>query len=355
MMRPTRPPLSSPMSLSISWRLSSAPGALVSGEPTPFAAWVQLAQAAEYAGLDGLFIPATPGHAESFTVAAALCAHTKILALTTSFPSEVMLPAALAAAAHSLQSISHNRLRLHLLDSEHNSVRHVFGDLLNRDQRHERSGEYLSILAHLLDPARGPLDFSGQYFHLENASLPPRQPLPLTLDEAQSPALIAAYADECLLHAQHPQRLGASVQRLSALADQQGRQLTFATALGVIVREHADDAWAAADLWLEQQRHSLTVPSAPADASVLAFAASPARRFEIYPNLWRPSPHLPLLLVGSAEQVAARLEELHGLGIGHVVLEGLPAVQEILRIGEDVLPRLRARGVTTEVNAHGRA
>lgn len=342
-----------PMSLSISWRLSSAPDALASGEPPPFGAWVQLAQAAEYAGLEGLFIPSAPGHPESFTVAAALCAHTTRLTLTTSFPSEVMLPAALAAAAHSLQSISHNRLRLHLLDGEHSSVRRVFGDLLNRDQRNERSGEYLRILAHLLDPASAPLDFAGQYFHLENAGLPPRQPLPLLLDEAQSPGLIAAYADQCLLQAQHPQRLGATITRLRALASQQGRDLTFATSLGLIVRDDAAQAWAAADAWLEQQRHSLTLPSGYGDASVLEFAASPARRFEIYPNLWRPSPRLPLLLVGSVEQVAGRLEELHGLGISHVVLQGLPAVREILRVGEDLLPRLRARGVITEVHAHG--
>src|SRR5471032_2923955 len=112
--------------------------------------WIQLAQAVEYAGIDQLWIPAGPGQADSLGVAAALCAHTRNLGLTVSIAPEVMLPAALAATAQSLQSISGNRLRLHLPDSEQSNVRRVFVEFLNRDQRSERIGEYMTILGQLL-------------------------------------------------------------------------------------------------------------------------------------------------------------------------------------------------------------
>ncbi|WP_457441748.1 LLM class flavin-dependent oxidoreductase [Pseudomonas sp. TE3786] len=341
------------MSLSISWRLGSSPGPLAGGEPADFAAWVQVAQAAEYAGLNGLFISCAAGQPESFTLAAALCAHTRRLALTTSFPSEVMLPAALAAAAQSLQSISQNRLQLHLPDSEHSAVRQAFGDLLNRDQRNERIGEYLRILTHLLQPGGAPLDVAGHYFQLENAVLPSGVPLPLLLDESQSPALIATYADQCLLHAQHPHRLAATIARLQALASAQQRSLRFATVLGLIMRDDAAQAWTAADAWLLQQRHCLALPNGYGDAGVVDLSQSAARRYEFYPNLWRPSAQLPPMLVGSTEQVAGRLEELYRLGISQVIVEAVPAVREILRVGEELLPRLHARGVTTQVHAHG--
>lgn len=343
------------MSLSISWRLSCAAGPLAA-DATAFADWVQVAQAAEYAGLNGLFIPSGPGLPDSFTVAAALCAHTRQLRLTTSFPSDVMLPAALAAAAQSLQSISHNRLHLHLPDGEHSSVRRAFGDLLNRDQRSERIGEYLSILGHLLNPANGPLDFVGQYFHLENAGHADdvtRQSVPLLLDESHSPTLIAAYADTCLLQAQAPQRLSATIQRLRDAAERQQRRLGFATTLGLLVADDEAQAWAAAERWLAEHRHFVAPASGFTDGSVVQLASAAVRRFEIYPNLWRPSPLLPVFLVGSLEQVVSRLVELHGLGIEQVVLQGAPAVPEILRVGEELLPRLQARGVITEKHAHG--
>ncbi|TBV10491.1 LLM class flavin-dependent oxidoreductase [Stutzerimonas kirkiae] len=330
------------MSLSISWKLPALPGA------TQYpGAWIQVAQAAEYAGLDGLFIPSGPGYPESFTVAAALCAHTTRLRLTTSLSTEVMLPAALAAAAQSLQSISHGRLHLHLPDSEQNSVRRTFGELLNRDQRNERIGEYLHILGHLLRPDSNPLDFSGRYFQLENAGLARRDipPPPLLLDDSHSPQLIASHAGQCLLQADHPQRLAANLERLRAAAGEQARTLGFATRLGLIVRESAEQAWQAATAWLKQQPGGLAQASGYGDARVVGFASASVRRFELYPNLWQPVPGQPALLVGSSEQVVARLEELHALGIGHVLLEAWPSVREVLRLGEEILPRLKARGI----------
>lgn len=330
------------MSLSISWKLPAMPGA--ASYP---GAWIQVAQAAEYAGLDGLLIPSGPGYPESFTVAAALCAHTTRLRLTTSLSTEVMLPAALAAAAQSLQSISHGRLQLHLPDSEQNSVRRTFGELLNRDQRSERIGEYLHILSHLLQAESPPLDFAGRYFQLENAGLARRDiaPPPLLLDDTQSPQLIASHASQCLLQADHPQRLGANLDRLRAAANEQSRPLGFATRLGLIVREDAEQAWHEANAWLEQQPGNLPNPGAYRDSRVVGFAAGSIRRFELYPNIWQPIAGQPPLLVGSCEQIVARLEELHALGIGHVLLESWPSVREVLRLGEEILPRLKARGI----------
>lgn len=330
------------MSLSISWKLPAIPNA-ASG----VGAWIQVAQAAEYAGLDGLFIPSGPGYPESFTVAAALCAHTSRLKLTTSLSTEVMLPAALAAAAQSLQSISHGRLHVHLPDSEQNSVRRTFGELLNRDQRNERIGEYLHILSHLLEPDSEPLDFSGRYFQLENAGLARRDiaPPPLLLDDTLSPQLIASHASQCLLQANHPQRLAANLQRLGDAAIQQSRSLGFATRLGLIVRDDAEQAWLEASAWLERQSSSPQNIAGYTDSRVIGLTANAVRRFELYPNIWQPVASLPPLLVGNIDQVVARLEELHVVGIGHILFESWPSVHEILRLGEQVLPRLQARGI----------
>jgi len=100
------------MALEFSWQLPLCD----TDGTTPWAhrpeQWIQLAQAVEYAGLDGLWVPGGAQCADSLGVAATLCAHTRRVHLTVSVPPEVMLPAALAATVQSLQSISANRVRL---------------------------------------------------------------------------------------------------------------------------------------------------------------------------------------------------------------------------------------------------
>ncbi|PRA33864.1 LLM class flavin-dependent oxidoreductase [Pseudomonas poae] len=291
--------------------------------------WIQLAQAVEYAGLDGLWIPGGALCADSLGVAAALCAHTRRVHLSVSVPPEVMLPAALATTLQSLQSISGHRVHLHLPNSE----RSAFGEWLNRDQRSERIGEYLHILQQLLAPNEGGLDYQGLYFQLENAGVARRElPAPtLVLDDSHSHALLAEHADTCLLAPGHPQWLGKEIQRWRAIQP----SLKFACTFGLILGDSEDLAWETAADWLP-------VPELPTESlATVPRARHPLRQWEVHPNLLQLAPGQPLILVGTPSQVATRLQELHGLGLNHLILEGGPAVRDVLRFGEQVLPHLR--------------
>src|SRR5471032_1594331 len=203
--------------------------------------WIQLAQAVEYAGIDGLWIPGGALCADSLGVAAALCAHTRRVQLSVSVPPEVMLPAALATTLQSLQSISGHRVRLHLPDGEQGSLRSAFGEWLNRDQRSERIGEYLEILQQLLAPNDGGLDYQGRYFQLENAGVARRElpAPPLVLDDSQSHALVTGHAQVCLLRPGHPQWLAQEIQRWRQLQPSLG----FACTFGLIIGDSEDQAW----------------------------------------------------------------------------------------------------------------
>jgi alkanesulfonate monooxygenase len=50
-------------------------------------------------------------------------------------------------------------------------------------------------------------------------------------------------------------------------------------------------------------------------------------------------------LVGSHEQVAARIEEYARLGFDEFILSGYPHLEEAWRVGEEVLPLLGAPSV----------
>ncbi|RII74173.1 LLM class flavin-dependent oxidoreductase [Pseudomonas monteilii] len=326
------------MALEFSWQMP-----LCSPAPTP-GHWIQLAQAVEYAGLDGLWIPGGAPCADSLGVAAALCAHTHHVQLTVSVPAQVMLPAALASTLQSLQSISANRVRLHLPDSEQHSLHKTFGEWLNRDQRNERIGEYLEILQRLLSPEEGGFNYSGRYFQLENAGFTKRAlPAPrLILDDSQNTTLIAAHAHQCLLRSATPGWLAQEIRRLGEAS---GGRLAYACSFGLIQGDNEDQAWdaAARQLAANIQAHSSATP-----LRRLARNRHPLRQFELHPNLLQLRPGEPLYLVGTAQQIATRLQELHGLGVEHIVIQDQPTVSDVLRFGERILPLLRGQGLRKE-------
>jgi alkanesulfonate monooxygenase len=335
------------MSLRFAWKLCASGtrrGLDWQAQPSE---WVQLAQAVEYAGVDDLYLPGGPSQPDSLMVAAALCAHTRQLGLTLGLPAEAMLPAALAATLQSLQSLSAGRVRLHLPDSDRGSLRRAFGEVLNRDQRHERIDEFLDILQHLLHAHATPLDHNGRYFHLENAGLGLRDlpPTPLLLDESLGAERIASRADVCFLQGSGVAQLGDAIARLNRVAQVAGRTLGHIASFGIIARDSEEQAWD------EAARQALAFAAAPrgkrrrADATVVELLAEraehPARRSEIHPNLWLPAQGEPPVLVGSYAQVASRLRELHGAGLHQIILQAPNAVREVLRFGERVLPLLR--------------
>ena len=74
-----------------------------------------------------------------------------------------------------------------------------------------------------------------------------------------------------------------------------------------------------------------------------------AHDLEIAPNLWSGVGLVRggagTALVGSHEEVAARLEEYHRLGIDEFILSGYPHVEEAYWFAEGVMPLLRAKGI----------
>ncbi|MDN7832363.1 hypothetical protein QZM98_22710, partial [Burkholderia contaminans] len=71
------------------------------------------------------------------------------------------------------------------------------------------------------------------------------------------------------------------------------------------------------------------------------------RELEVYPNLWAGVGLIRggagTAIVGSYDQVAARIHEYRALGIETFLLSSYPNLEEAARVGEDVLPRVRTR------------
>lgn len=72
---------------------------------------------------------------------------------------------------------------------------------------------------------------------------------------------------------------------------------------------------------------------------------------EVYPNLWAGVGLVRggagTALVGSHQEVSARIAEYHALGIEEFILSGYPHLEELYRVGEGVMPVLRGAGLLT--------
>ena len=67
--------------------------------------------------------------------------------------------------------------------------------------------------------------------------------------------------------------------------------------------------------------------------------------FFIHPNVWTGFGYIGIppgcALVGSYENVVARIREYHALGIDLFFLAGYPHLEEAYRLGEHILPHFR--------------
>jgi alkanesulfonate monooxygenase len=317
----------------------------VPGDPTATPQhWVDVAQAAEYAGFHALLVPTGPQRPDAWLVAAALARHTERLRFVVALRPGFVLPAAAAQSVQSLQEITGHRLVLSVLTGGDVAEHHAYGDLVNHDDRFVRASEFLRVIKQVWKGRPTPAGFNhhGTHYRVESAGLlrPLRQPPALYVGGA-SPAAERVAAEHAELYyqwAEPPALLRERIARVRALAAAQGRTLRVGTRVHVIARDTEAEAWAEADRALQRA----------------GLGDTPARSLEIAPQLWAgvgvlrgvagelaASVQGGTALVGSYAQVAARIEEMQAAGVDSFIFSGEAGLEDALRFGEELLPLVR--------------
>jgi len=161
--------------------------------------------------------------------------------------------------------------------------------------------------------------------------------------------------DVYLTWGEPPAQAAEKIARMRRLAEEKGRTLKFGIRLHVIVRETEEEAWRAADELIARLDDE-TIASAQ---RIFARMDSVGQRrmselhkgdrsqLEISPNLWAGIGLVRggagTALVGSADNVAARIREYGDLGIETFILSGYPHLEEAYRTAELLFPRLPLR------------
>ncbi|MCA8294882.1 LLM class flavin-dependent oxidoreductase [Burkholderia sp. AU30198] len=341
------------------WRPGSiAPGRLPDGSPDGFTYLdyiAQVAKAAELAGFEGALLPTGP---EPWIAAAAIARETRRIRLLVAFQATWTLPAYAAQQAATLQLLSRDRLEWNIITGGVPAHQRAHGDFLEHDLRYRRTGEFLDVIDGLWRNER--FSYEGRIYRLEDGALPPplrtaRRPAVYFSGFSDAALEVAArHADVYLNWAEPVDRLRPHLQRVRERAAEHGRTPRFGIRVDVLARETEDAAWAEARRQYERidadtaramQRISAGSDSVGA-ARQTAYHADASRFDDLIagPNLWagfgkaRPGPAIGL--VGSYENVAERLAEFRDAGISTFILAGNPHLEEALRVGQEVLPRL---------------
>ncbi|MEU6528961.1 LLM class flavin-dependent oxidoreductase [Streptomyces sp. NPDC046928] len=319
----------------------------------------RIAGAAEDLGFSGALTPTGAWCEDAWLTTAMVSRHTERLKFLVAFRPGAVSPTLAAQMASTFQRHTGGRLLLNVVTGGESREQRAYGDFLDKDDRYRRTGEFLQIVRGLWEG--GSVDLVGEHLQVEDAKLARvPDPVPEVYFGGSSPLAVevaARHADVYLTWGEPPAAVAEKIARVRGLARAQGREPRFGIRLHVITRDTAEQAWAEARRLLDgfdtetvrAVQAGLARSESEGQRRMLALHGGRADDLEIHPNLWAGIGLVRggagTALVGSHDEVVERIEEYHRLGIDEFVLSGYPHLEEAYWFGENVLPRLAARGL----------
>jgi len=322
----------------------------------------RFAQAHEDAGFDRVLIGYGTYWADGWQVANHVARATSRVKLLLAHRPGFVAPTLTARQAVTFDHLAGaGRLALHIITGGDEADQRRDGDFVPHDSRYRRTAEYLHILRALFDGPE-PLDFEGEFYHVEGASLPVRPAteagIPLYFGGASSFAVDVGgrYADVYMLWGEPLAAAQARIEQARAAATRFGRTLRFSVSVRPIIAPTEAAAWARAEEIAERaaaqrarflgargRRDSTSVGS----ERLLAAAAESDVHDE---RLWTRVAAITgaagnsTALVGTPEQVAEALLRYVDIGCDTLLIRGFLPYQDAVEYGRELVPLIRAAG-----------
>jgi len=323
----------------------------------------QIARSAEQLGFEGALTPTGAWCEDSWLSCAMLAEVTERLKFLVAFRPGQISPTLSAQMASTFQRQSQGRLLLNVVTGGESAEQRAYGDFLDKDQRYQRTAEFLDIVTRLWQGET--VTKQGKHLKVERAKLSRLpDPVPDIYFGGSSPAagpVAAAHADVYLTWGEPPSAVDDKLRWIEALAQQQNRKLRLGIRLHTISRDTAEEAWRQAGYLMERVtddmiakvQAGLAASESEGQRRMRALHDSGGRRglrdLEIHPNLWAGVGLIRggagTSLVGSHEEVANLIEQYANIGVSEFILSGYPHLEESYWFGEGVLPILERRGL----------
>ncbi|HEY3870710.1 MAG TPA: LLM class flavin-dependent oxidoreductase [Actinocrinis sp.] len=322
-----------------------------------------LARTAEDHGWGGALLGTGWGRPDTFTLATTLAARTETFKPLIAIRPGYWQPAHFASAAATLDQLSRGRVLVNIVSGLDNLA--AYGDTrTDPAQRYARTREFLHLLRRLWTEEA--VTFRGEHFQVEDSTVAPRPYRIGDTGERAHPTLYfggaseaaeqvsAQEADVQLFWGEPLDGLAQRIDRLKSLSDRLGRRhrpLEFGLRITTLIRDTTEEAWRDAERKVERMAGAdgeKTWTGNRRTAVGQRRLLELAERGEVLDTCLYTTPGkyggggaATTWLVGSADDVAAALNNYRKLGITHFVLSDTPYKQEIIRVGDQLLPRLR--------------
>jgi len=307
---------------------------------------------AEAGGFDNILLPS--GYElgiDTTAFAAAIAPHLTRMRLLVAVRIGEMWPPQLARQLATLDQILGGRLTVNIISSD------MPGEKIESGPRYARATEIMKIVRTLLNGEH--LDFQGEFFNLK------LDPARITTISGKCPAFYfgglshearecaAEAADVYLMWPDTMDKVRETVADMKARAAAKGRTLKFGYRAHVIVRETEDEARAYADRLLSKlddqagqaiREKSLDAKNYGVQRQQELRSAADGDGF-VEENLWtgisRARSGCGAAIVGTPDQVIAKLRAYQDAGMEAFILSGYPHVNECDMFARYVLPQLQ--------------
>ncbi|HLK60922.1 MAG TPA: LLM class flavin-dependent oxidoreductase [Chthonomonadaceae bacterium] len=278
---------------------------------------------------------------DAWSTAAALAAVTRKQEIMVAVRPTFHNPAQHAKQAANMDHISNGRLSLNVVSSWWADEAKKYGIAFEQhDDRYARTGEWLSVLDGVWSGDH--FSYAGRYYRVEDNVLQPKpvttseRPRPLLYAGGESEAardLIARTCDGYVMHGDPPEKIGARIADMRARRERLGLpSLKFGVAGYAIVRDTEAEAQA------EKERITDVRGTAAGYANYQQWLAGTQLEQHVSLEDYSVSNRgLRTGLVGTPEQVRARVAAFEEVGVDFFLLQCSPQLEEMERFAAQVI------------------
>lgn len=279
---------------------------------------------------------------EAWTSAAALAAVTSRIEIITAIKPYLFHPVVLAKMALQIENISGGRFGINLVNAWNRPELERAGiEFAEHDDRYAYGREWISVVSRLISGVR--LTHKGENFDIQNYALHPKdlyraRPAIYVGGESE-PArnLVVEHGDVWFINGQPLADVAALIDDVAA-RPRQGPPLRFGLSAFVIARETEKEADA-----VHQHLLALAARDAPMRAVQRANTDPKVVMMQTMQKSARVGSNggTAAGLVGSYDQIAARIRAFHEAGIELFMLQFQPFEAEMRRFAAEIFPRVR--------------
>jgi alkanesulfonate monooxygenase len=285
---------------------------------------------------------------EAWSAAAAIGALTSRIEIIAAIKPYLYHPVVLAKLALGIENISRGRFAINLVNAWNRPELEKAGiGFPEHDARYAYGREWISVVSRLMAGER--LNHSGDHFNVSDYALRPtslyRKRPAIYVGGESEPAreLVAAHGDVWFINGQPLDDVAGLIADVAARPRGSAPPLRFGLSAFVIARETREQAQAAYQRLLD-----LAARDAPMKAIQKQNTDPKVVMMQTMQKTARVGSNggTAAGLVGSYDEIAARIEAFHAAGIELFMLQFQPFEAEMQRFAHEIIPRVRARQST---------